>query len=170
MHDRMCVGRNKSRLESEKVTNRAQAGTNPARRVPINGYCGIPGRCQRRLSTNQRRERLGSSVPSPSHKPHQEPFHVHRNNHIHRHCPAHREPVFNPTRQHPDSPTRTLRRLEAAHDGGPRVDEGEATAGHVLTARDNTKGSRPVMATCSPRVGIRLASLCQARLRRRNIE
>ena len=37
-------------------------------------------------------------------------------------------------------------------------------------AMKNTEGSRPMMATCSPRVGIRLASLCQACLRRRNIE
>jgi len=37
----------------------------------------------------------------------------------------------------------------------------------IKTAPENTEGSRPVMATCSPRVGITLAESRQARLRRR---
>ena len=40
----------------------------------------------------------------------------------------------------------------------------------IEAGRENTEGSRPVMATCSPRVGITLASLCQACLRRRKSE
>ena len=40
---------------------------------------------------------------SPSQKPNQEPFHVHRNHHTPRHWPAHHEPDDNPTHHHSDS-------------------------------------------------------------------
>ena len=39
-----------------------------------------------------------------------------------------------------------------------------------LRGHENTEGSRHVMATCSPRVGILLAGARQASLRRWNIE
>jgi hypothetical protein len=48
-------------------------------------------------------------------------------------------------------------------------EESRAGAGCELSTRENTEGSRLMMVTCSPRVGIRLASLRQARLRRRHI-
>ncbi len=40
----------------------------------------------------------------------------------------------------------------------------------IESGRENTEESRPMMATCSPRVGITLAGASQARLRRRHIE
>jgi hypothetical protein len=42
--------------------------------------------------------------------------------------------------------------------------------GLIEANAETPRGSRPAMATCFPRVGIRLASLRYARLRRRNIE
>jgi hypothetical protein len=44
-----------------------------------------------------------------------------------------------------------------------------AGAGGELSSRENIEASRPVMATCSPRVGIMLAGAPQTRLRRRHI-
>jgi hypothetical protein len=55
-----------------------------------------------------------------------------------------------------------------------RVADGAVGCGEwcerIEAGRGNTKGSRPVMATCSPRVGITLAGARQARFRRRHIE
>ena len=44
------------------------------------------------------------------------------------------------------------------------------TLGRIEAGRENTEGGRPVMATCSPRVGITLAAVGQACLRRRKSE
>ena len=44
------------------------------------------------------------------------------------------------------------------------------SCGRNEAGRENTEGSRPAMATCSPRVEVTLVGACQDRLRRRNIE
>jgi hypothetical protein len=52
----------------------------------------------------------------------QEPFHVHRNHHIHipRHRPAHHELIHNPTHQHARQPDQPERRPETPHHDGRR--------------------------------------------------